>query len=208
MHKENYNINIACFCNENFTNALVELKAFFGFNLILYESLNEYKNENINAVLFDYDNSKKILSLNINKPKIYIQAKNKINIEKKPEATIKLPLNILQFNQEIINVCKKFEFNNNSLINIKNYILDKNERVLKKNNIFLKITEKEIDFIEILNSSSKPLSREFILKNIWNYSTDTDTHTVETHIYRLRQKIKDKFKDSNFIKNSKKGYSL
>ena len=70
MHKENYNINIACFCNENFTNALIELKAFFGFNLILYESLNEYKNENINAVLFDYDNSKKILSLNINKPKI------------------------------------------------------------------------------------------------------------------------------------------
>ena len=78
----------------------------------------------------------------------------------------------------------------------------------KINNIFLKITEKEIDFIEILNSSSKPLSREFILKNIWNYSTDTDTHTVETHIYRLRQKIKDKFEDSNFIKNSKKGYSL
>ena len=208
MHKENYNINIACFCNKNFTNALVELKTFFGFNLILYESLKEFKNENINAVLFDYENSKKILSLNINKPKIYIQEKNKINIEKKPEVIIKLPLNILQFNQEIINICKKFEFNNNSLINIKNYILDKNERILKKNNIFLKITEKEIDFIEILSLSTKPLSRDFILKNIWNYSTDTDTHTVETHIYRLRQKIKDKFEDSNFIKNSKKGYSL
>ena len=208
MHKENYNINIACFCNKNFTNALVELKIFFGFNLILYESLKEFKNENINAVLFDYENSKKILSLNINKPKIYIQEKNKINIEKKPEVIIKLPLNILQFNQEIINICKKFEFNNNSLINIKNYILDKNERILKKNNTFLKITEKEINFIEILNSSTKPLSRDFILKNIWNYSTDTDTHTVETHIYRLRQKIKDKFEDNNFIKNSKKGYSL
>ena len=204
MHKENYNINIACFCNENFTNALIELKAFLGFNLILYESFDEYKNENINAVLFDYGNSKKILSLNINKPKIYIQEKNKINIE----IIIKIPLNIFQFNQEIINVCKKFEFKNNSLINIKNYILDKNERILKKNNTFLKITEKEIDFIEILNSSSKPLSRDFILKNIWNYSTDTDTHTVETHIYRLRQKIKDKFEDNNFIKNSKKGYSL
>ena len=208
MHKENYNINIACFCNKNFTDALVELKTFFGFNLILYENLREFKNENINAILFDNENRKKISSLNINKPKIYIQEKNKINIEKKPEIIIKIPLNIFQFNQEIINVCKKFEFKNNSLINIKNYILDKNERILKKNNIFLKITEKEIDFIEILNSSSKPLSREFILKNIWNYSTDTDTHTVETHIYRLRQKIKDKFEDSNFIKNSKKGYSL
>jgi len=208
MHKENYNINIACFCNKNFTDALVELKTFFGFNLILYENLREFKNENINAILFDNENRKKISSLNITKPKIYIQEINKINIEKNTEAIIKLPLNILQFNQEIINVCKKFEFNNNSLINIKNYILDKNERILKKNNTFLKITEKEIDFIEILNSSSKPLSRDFILKNIWNYSTDTDTHTVETHIYRLRQKIKDKFEDNNFIKNSKKGYSL
>ena len=208
MHKENYNINIACFCNKNFSNALVELQAFLGFNLILCENLNQLKNKNINAVIFDNENSKKISSLNIKTPKIYIQEKNKINIEKNPEVIIKLPLNILQFNQEIINVCKKFEFNNNSLINIKNYILDKNQRSLKKNNIFLKITEKEIDFIEILNSSTKPLSRDFILKNIWNYSSDTDTHTVETHIYRLRQKIKDKFEDSNFIKNSKKGYSL
>ena len=66
MHKENYNINIACFCNENFTDALNELKTFFGFNLILSESLKEFKNENINAVLFDNENSKKILSLNIN----------------------------------------------------------------------------------------------------------------------------------------------
>ena len=208
MHKENYNINIACFCNKNFSNALVELETFLGFNLILCENLNQLKNKNINAVIFDNENSKKISSLNIKTPKIYIQEKNKINIEKNPEVIIKLPLNILQFNQEIINVCKKFEFNNNSLINIKNYILDKNQRILKKNNIFLKITEKEIDFIEILNSSTKPLSRDFILKNIWNYSPDTDTHTVETHIYRLRQKIKDKFEENNFIKNSKKGYSL
>ena len=88
------------------------------------------------------------------------------------------------------------------------HILDKNERTLKKNNIHLKITEKEIDFIENLHVSSKPLSREFILKNIWNYSADADTHTVETHIYRLRQKIKNQFKDNSFIKNSKKGYSL
>ncbi len=208
MHKENYNINIACFCNKNFNNALIELETFFGFNLVLCEDLSELKNKNINAVIFDNENSKKISGLNLNKPKIYIQEKNKINIEKKPEAIIKLPLNILQFNQEIINVCKKFEFNKNSLVNIKNYILDKNERILKKNNTFLKITEKEINFIEILNSSTKPLSRDFILKNIWNYSIDTDTHTVETHIYRLRQKIKDKFEDNNFIKNSKKGYSL
>ena len=52
------------------------------------------------------------------------------------------------------------------------------------------------------------LSRNYILENIWKYSSETDTHTVETHIYRLRQKIKDHFKDNNFIKNSPKGYYL
>ena len=210
MHKENYNINIICFCNKNISNALEELKSFFGFNLHLnYKNLNNLKQENINAIISDIENSKKLSSLNFNKPKILIQENGKtLQSKDKYSLIIKLPLNLIQFNQDVINICKKFEFKNNSLISIKDYILDKNERTLKKNNIHLKITEKEINFIENLHVSSKPLSREFILKNIWNYSADTDTHTVETHIYRLRQKIKNQFKDNSFIKNSKKGYSL
>ena len=210
MHKENYNINIICFCNKNISNALEELKSFFGFNLHLdHKNLNNLKQENINAIISDIENSKKLSSLHFNKPKILIQENGKTSQSKDMYSLIiKLPLNLIQFNQDVINVCKKFEFKNNSLINIKDYILDKNERTLKKNNIHLKITEKEIDFIENLHVSSKPLTREFILKNIWNYSADTDTHTVETHIYRLRQKIKNQFKDNSFIKNSKKGYSL
>ena len=210
MHKENYNINIICFCNKNISNALEELKSFFGFNLHLdHKNLTDLKQENINAIISDIENSKKLSSLHFNKPKILIQENGKTSQSKDMYSLIiKLPLNLIQFNQDVINVCKKFEFKNNSLISIKDYILDKNERTLKKNNIHLKITEKEINFIENLHVSSKPLSREFILKNIWNYSTDTDTHTVETHIYRLRQKIKNQFKDNSFIKNSKKGYSL
>ena len=210
MHKENYNINIICFCNKNISNALEELKSFFGFNLHLnYKNLNNLKQENINAIISDIENSKKLSSLNFNKPKILIQENGKtLQSKDKYSLIIKLPLNLIQFNQDVINICKKFEFKNNSLISIKDYILDKNERTLKKNNIHLKITEKEINFIENLHVSSKPLSREFILKNIWNYSTDSETHTVETHIYRLRQKIKNQFKDNSFIKNSKKGYSL
>ena len=210
MHKENYNINIICFCNKNISNALEELKSFFGFNLHLdHKNLTNLKQENINAIISDIENSKKLSSLHFNKPKILIQENGKTSQSKDTYSLIiKLPFNLIQFNQDIINVCKKFEFHNNSLISVKDYILDKNERTLKKNNIHLKITEKEIDFIENLHVSSKPLSREFILKNIWNYSADTDTHTVETHIYRLRQKIKNQFKDNSFIKNSKKGYSL
>ena len=210
MHKENYNINIICFCNKNISNALEELKSFFGFNLHLdHKNLTNLKQENINAIISDIENSKKLSSLHFNKPKILIQENGKTSQSKDTYSLIiKLPFNLIQFNQDIINVCKKFEFHNNSLISVKDYILDKNERTLKKNNIHLKITEKEINFIENLHVSSKPLSREFILKNIWNYSADTDTHTVETHIYRLRQKIKNQFKDNSFIKNSKKGYSL
>ena len=177
--------------------------------LLDYKNFSNFKKENIGAIISDNENSKKLLSLNFKKPKILIQENEKITTSKDIYSlVIKLPLNVVQFNQDVINVCKKFEFKNNSLINIKGYILDKNERVLKKNDLYLKVTEKEINFLENLHSSSEPISKEFILKNVWNYSVDTDTHTVETHIYRLRQKIKDQFKDSNFIKNSKKGYSL
>ena len=103
---------------------------------------------------------------------------------------------------------KKYEFSKNSLVKIKGYTLDKNQRILKKGNTSLKITEKETHFIDMLNSQSKSLSKEYILKIIWSYSSDTDTHTVETHIYRLRQKIKECFNDNNFIINTPKGYSL
>ena len=81
-------------------------------------------------------------------------------------------------------------------------------RILKYGNISIKVTEKEMHFIEELNNCLKPLKRDFILKNIWGYSSETDTHTVETHIYRLRQKIKNQFNDENFIKHTKEGYSL
>ena len=94
------------------------------------------------------------------------------------------------------------------LVKIADYVLDKNERILKKGNKILKITEKETHFINMLNFYQKSLSKDHILKKIWAYSSDTDTHTIETHIYRLRQKIKESFGDTNFIKNSKDGYSL
>ena len=63
-------------------------------------------------------------------------------------------------------------------------------------------------FIEELNNCTEPLTKDYILKNIWGYSSETDTHTVETHIYRLRQKIKNHFNDESFIKYTKKGYTF
>ena len=77
---------------------------------------------------------------------------------------------------------------------------------LKDKKIFL--TEKEIQLIETLTESDVPISKESIQKQVWVYSDDADTHTVETHIYRLRKKISEAFLDNNFIKNKKKGYII
>ena len=79
---------------------------------------------------------------------------------------------------------------------------------LKKKNLELYLTEKEINFLILFSQSDKPVTRNFILKNVWNYSSETDTHTVETHIHRLRKKIFEKFGDKNFIKNNKQGYYI
>ena len=90
---------------------------------------------------------------------------------------------------------------------INNYRLDKNSRRLTQNNLSLELTEKEIELIELLKKKSFTKKKE-ILATIWKYSDDADTHTVETHIYRLRKKIKEIFNDETFIKSEKKGYTI
>ena len=82
-----------------------------------------------------------------------------------------------------------------------------NER-LKKNDLELKLTEKEINFLILFSQSREPVSKNVVLKNVWNYSSESDTHTVETHIHRLRKKILETFKDNQFIKINNKGYYI
>ena len=210
MHNNSYTPKVACCSGKNFINSMQEIKSFFSFELIFIEgNFKHLLENNYDAIIIESDVEKKISLEGINIPKIFIQEKNFKKTSKNPfELIIKLPLNVVKFNQSVVDLCKKYEFNANSQIKIKDYILDKNERILKKNNKNLKITEKEINFIETLNSNKEPLTKDYILKNIWGYSSSTDTHTIETHIYRLRQKIKDSFDDENFIKNTKSGYSL
>jgi DNA-binding response OmpR family regulator len=87
-------------------------------------------------------------------------------------------------------------------------VLDKNEKKLIKNNDFIILTEKEVQLLELFISNSKPISKKEKILSVWNYSKDADTHTVETHIYRLRKKISDKFLDTSLITNDKNGYYL
>ena len=82
------------------------------------------------------------------------------------------------------------------------------KKKLKKGDLFIIITEREVQLIELLFNEKKPISKNILLKKLWRYAEDADTHTVETHIYRLRKKILDKFQDKNFIINSKLGYSI
>jgi len=119
-----------------------------------------------------------------------------------------MPFAILDFKKKIINAFAKNEFKKNSLIYLNNYIIDKNERKIKKNNLELQLSEKEISFLILFSKNKEPISRSLVLKNVWNYSPESETHTVETHIHRLRKKILEKFDDNNFIKNNNKGYYI
>mgnify|MGYP001407547452 FL=1 len=121
---------------------------------------------------------------------------------------INIPFRIFDLYKKIIFLTSKYQFKKSSLINLNDYIIDKNERKIKRNDLELKLTEKEINFLILFSKSSKPVSRSFVLKNVWNYSSQSETHTVETHIHRLRKKILNKFKDKNFIKNNNDGYYI
>ena len=87
-------------------------------------------------------------------------------------------------------------------------MIDKNERKIKKNNLELKLSEKEISFLILFSENKEPISRSLVLKNVWKYSSESETHTVETHIHRLRKKIFEKFGDKSFIKNNYQGYYI
>tara|TARA_Y100000591_G_scaffold67066_1_gene55522 strand:+ start:454 stop:1083 length:630 start_codon:yes stop_codon:yes gene_type:complete len=202
---------ILAFGNKEFNNSLIELKEYLNFNL---ETVNDYKDlssiENYQGLIIHEDalndTSLKDLIENDNISKILFYNSKNItgteNIEK-----LSLPTSIDQINNIVVNNIIKRKFKVNSSLKINNYKLDKNLRRLIKKEIYLELTEKEIQLIELLNKKTHTKKKE-ILTTIWKYSDDVDTHTVETHIYRLRKKIKDTFNDENFIRSEKKGYSI
>ncbi|MDC3231552.1 winged helix-turn-helix domain-containing protein, partial [Candidatus Pelagibacter sp.] len=98
-------------------------------------------------------------------------------------------------------------FNNQSNIKIGKYNLDLNSRKIAFKNKFLDLTERETSLLIFINDKMNVTVKE-LQKNVWDYSTSLETHTVETHIYRLRKKMKDFFNDENFILNTDKGYSI
>ena len=109
-----------------------------------------------------------------------------------------IPIEILSF-KEILNILiTKYNFFTKSKIIINNYEIDSNQRVITKNKIKVKLTEKELELILVLNNKNG-LEKSFLLKNIWNRSPDLESHAFETHLHRLRKKINKFFKDNKFI---------
>ena len=201
MHK----LNVLIFGPSSFTSTLDELKPFLKFNP-LFDNINN-KHEVIlihNEEL--KDKNKKNFIQKSSAIKIY--ASNKKYLLSSYDAYLELPANLKEINAVVENIFAKSKFSKNSSIKIKNYLLNKNEKKLYKKNDFVILTEKEIQLLELFLDKKKPISKDDILLNVWNYSADADTHTVETHIYRLRKKINDKFSDEKFILNNKSGYYL
>jgi len=116
---------------------------------------------------------------------------------------LELPIEILSL-KEILNILvTKYNFSKKSKIIINEYEIDSNERSIVRKKVKVKLTEKELELILVLNNNNG-LNKSFLLKSIWKHSLDLDTHAFETHLHRLRKKIKKYFKDKNFIveKNS------
>ena len=202
---------ILAFGNKQFNNALIELRPHLNFNLkVISDLYDDISIENCQGVIIhedvlDNDNLKNIIT-NVEINKIIFHESKKIkgfeNIEK-----LSLPTSVDQINKIIVNNIIKNKFRINSALRINDYVLNKNSRKLIKKDISMELTEKEIELIELLKSKSYTKKKE-ILTRIWQYSDQEDTNTVETHIYRLRKKIKEKFNDETFIKSEKKGYTI
>ena len=207
-----HTINVLTFGSRNFNTSLEELKDYLNFKLTFAD--NEINKETLNNhdVLILHqdrlvgDSLEKLLK---DTKIIKILVSNKSNKKRDQfNEIISLPVKISDLNQIVENAVTKKYFNKNSSILIKQYKLDKNEKKLIKNKNYILLTEKEIQLLELFLDNKKPISKNIILKEVWKYSTSADTHTVETHIYRLRKKIKSKFSDENFILNNKDGYLL
>ena len=183
----------------NLYNILEEIKDYLNFNIEFIDlskfSRNDFQNNDFQSSLFlvfekDKFKADKVLDL-----------KNIIYLQDSPISLSKLV--------EKINIFSlKFNFKSQSKIEVNDYVVDINERKIIKNNNELKLTEREIEIILFLNKKETPQNVDSLQTQIWKQKKELETHTVETHIYRLRKKINEKFNDNNFIKSNEVGYFI
>ena len=184
----------------NFYDIITELKEHIGYEISKFDNkeifFDKYKRKSIsteNSILVVAEKEYNFFVKNISEDQI---------IKFRP------PINIFKFieNLNVRFIQKKYQEQSN--VNVKDFFLDINSRELKKGKSCLKLTERETDMILFLNNSKKPVNVETLEKEIWQHSSELETHTVETHIYRLRKKIKAEFGNDELIKSNKDGYTI
>ena len=177
-------------------NIIFEIKNFFNFDLFYNESeksiFEEQKKRGDNSFIIITHQKLKNNSIN---------SKQIMTVEN-------YPLNLLSLIEKINSNLLMQQFNFQSNINLGDYLLDLNSRIISLKNNKLKLTEREIQIILFLKKQKQPININILQKEVWGYAEDSETHTVETHIYRLRKKIKKSFDDQSFIKSDKKGYFI
>jgi DNA-binding response OmpR family regulator len=172
---------------------LNELKNYLDFTIHLFtekDKLLQFKNANTGTYL------------------ILTNSENEIKEEKFQLILNKFPDTIYSIIEKINVNLLKYKYSEQSDILVGKYSIDINSRLIRVNDEILKLTEKEIEIILFLKNSSKPQNIENLQKEVWGHNSNLETHTVETHIYRLRKKISEKFKDSSFINSTKEGYKI
>tara|TARA_B100000780_G_scaffold276505_1_gene245223 strand:- start:1011 stop:1595 length:585 start_codon:yes stop_codon:yes gene_type:complete len=193
---------------------MIKQNIFIANYNLLYEILEEIKEDlSFRVIKFEtIDDFVKFDSLDIKNSLIILKPDQKLlnkDLSKKNFFYIKhLPISLNKLLESINIQLIKLKFNYKSKIEIKDYELNLNSKLISKDNINLKLTEKEIEIILYLVEYKTKHTVLDLQKNIWRYSSDMETHTVETHIYRLRKKISDKFSDENLILSHKDGYFI
>jgi len=178
-------------------NILFEVKEFLNFNVINCKNENDF----LDKINKDDSNHNFIVITKSFLKNKNIDQKNIIFLDN-------FPVNFFSLIDVINTNLLKQKYNFQSNLIVKDYNLNLNSRVISKKENNLKLTEKEIEIILFLKEQKNPQNINKLQKEVWGYSADLETHTVETHVYRLRKKINDKFNDENFIVSEKEGYLI
>ena len=199
-------------------NILKEIEENLPFKVVNFSKLNDFQvflkakqsNKNNFFIITTFKNKDYFVN------KVKLELKNIFFLYRKDKKSdLDKDYNIFNYPIEINNLIEKIniqlikdKYNFQSKIKVNNYFIDLNSRIISNQDKSLKLTEREMDIIMFLNDNKTPQKIDTLQQKVWDYSSKLETHTVETHIYRLRKKISEKFKDDNFIISTENGYFI
>ena len=199
-------------------NILEEIKENLSFKIENFTKPNDFlnfynkdKSENKNFFIITTISNKDffINKIKLERKNIFFLCQKNIKVDINHNYNVfKYPINIYNLIEKINIQLIKYKYSFQSKIRVKNYFLDLNSRTISIENKSLKLTEREMEIILFLNDCKTPQKINDLQNKVWSYSSDLETHTVETHIYRLRKKISNSFQDEHFIISTDNGYFI